>query len=271
MPTPSEPRVGLSTTTTQSENAAARAFVYRFLAKGFEYPDMEGWRWLCHPSTRQTLEQAVVEAFSGANGLAACCVSLVSRFSDEKFENFKDDHTLLFGHTVRGSCPAHETEYGDIKADPLFLPHRIADLGAFYRAFGLESVENAHERMDHISVECEFMAVLAAKEAYALSNRLEEDKLALCLDAQRKFLREHLGRWMPALSRRLSRANENGILGAMGDFGNPWIVSDCARANVPCGSGDMILRPVDETAETFAGPCGATNAAAGLCSTEVET
>ena len=61
----------------------------------------------------------------------------------------------------------NEIEYGDAQADPLFQPHRLADLAAFYRAFGLELAADAAERQDHLCIELEFMSVLAAKEGYA--------------------------------------------------------------------------------------------------------
>jgi hypothetical protein len=91
-------------------------------------------------------------------------------------------------HAARGRCPLNEIEYGDIKADPLFQPHRLADLAAFYRAFGLEVAEDADERHDHICLELEFMCVLAAKEAYALEHQLDAEVLTLCRDAQKRFL-----------------------------------------------------------------------------------
>ena len=71
---------------------------------------------------------------------------------------------------------------------------RLADLAAFYHAFGLEVAEDAGERHDHLCLELEFMCVLAAKEAYAHEHQLDAEQLAQCRDAQKTFLREHLGR-----------------------------------------------------------------------------
>ena len=62
-------------------------------------------------------------------------------FLPDGFDSFLNAYLAAFGHAARGSCPLNEIEYGDIKADPLFQPHRLADLAAFYRAFGLEVAE----------------------------------------------------------------------------------------------------------------------------------
>ena len=48
------------------------------------------------------------------------------------------------------------------------------------------------------------MSVLTAKAAYAIEHQLEDGQLALGRDAQKKFLREHLGRWTPAFTRSCS-------------------------------------------------------------------
>jgi TorA maturation chaperone TorD len=134
--------------------------------------------------------------------------SLINALQPAAFESFLNAYLAAFGHAARGSCPLNEIEYGDIKADPLFQPHRLADLAAFYRAFGLEVAEDAGERQDHICLELEFMCVLAAKEAYAHEHQLDSDQLAQCRDAQKKFLREHLGRWTPAFRPPPGRRDE---------------------------------------------------------------
>ncbi|MEK7714464.1 MAG: molecular chaperone TorD family protein, partial [candidate division NC10 bacterium] len=98
----------------------------------------------------------------------------------------------FFGHTARGEAPPYETEYGE---DSLFQPQReMSDLGAFFRAFGLRVSADARERPDHIACECEFLLVLARKEARALALEAEPTREATCR-AARVFLRHHQGRW----------------------------------------------------------------------------
>ena len=254
------------------DTALARAFSYRLLAKAFEDPELDGWHWLSSPSTKSALWTAVQTMAPDVPAAFACTAAeLADRFTPDAFDSFHDSFVTCFGHTVRGACPVNEIEYGDIKADPLFQPHRLADLGAFYAAFGLEMAPDAAERQDHISIELEFMSVLAAKEAYALEHQLDDEQAAICREAQKKFLREHLGRWTPAFTRRLARMADDTALGALANFMREFITEDCARFQVTPGSEDLLLRPIDEASESLCASCGITNLPPGATSSPVES
>jgi DMSO reductase family type II enzyme chaperone len=234
--------------------AMARCFLYRFLAKAFEDPTLEGWQWLCASGTRAALSSAANVALPcDANPRDACPILV-----PEQFDQFHSDYLAAFGHAARGSCPLNEIEYGDIKADPLFQPHRLADLAAFYRAFGLEVAAGAAERHDHICLELEFMCVLAAREAYALEHQADEESLQSGHDVQRKFLREHLGRWLPAFTRRLASTIGSGALATIAGFARHFVLEECARFGVVSGSEDLLLRPADEEAGNLCASCGLT-------------
>jgi DMSO reductase family type II enzyme chaperone len=249
-----ENRAPAATLQSSIDTAVARTFLYRFLARVFEDPEPEGWQWLCHDETRRSL-QAAMSAIHSAH-FAKCAEPLIDRLDAADFDDFAASHLACFGHTVRGDCPMNEIEYGDLKADPLFQPHRLADLAAFFAAFGLEVTPDAAERIDHISIELEFMSVLAAKEAYAIEHQFDEDNLDVLRDAQRNFLREHLGRWTPAFSRRLARMAEGTLLGAAAGLLGEFIRHECARLGVAAGSADLLLRPVDEAMERLCDSCG---------------
>ena len=135
----------------------------------------------------------------------------------------------------------------------------LADLAAFYRAFGLEVAGDAGERHDHLCLELEFMCVLAAKEAYALEHQLDADQLAQGRNAQKKFLREHLGRWAPAFARRLAAATNEPALRALAEFTRAFVESECVRFGVNPGSEELSLRPVDEAADRACDSCGIHN------------
>ncbi len=238
---------------TAIDLAVARSFLHRLLALAFADPTPEAWRWLADAPTLAFVRSSaqVLDA-----PLADSAQVLADSLRPDAFELFLDAYLATFGHAARGSCPLNEIEYGDIKADPLFQPHRLADLAAFYRAFGLEVTEDAGERHDHICLELEFMCVLAAKEAYALEHQLDADQLAQCRDAQRKFLREHLGRWTPAFARRLAAATNDLALRALAEFTRAFVESECSRFGVNPGSEELSLRPVDEAADRMCDSCG---------------
>lgn len=158
-------------------------------------------------------------------------------------ERLEADHRRLFGHTVRGVVPPYETEYGE---DSVFLPiQEMSDLGAFFRAFGLALRPESHERIDHISCQCEFMLFLARKEAYCL----EREQRAILEDtrrAARLFLRDHLGRFAPALGARLAREDPGGFYGALGELLAAFVARECGQAGVPAGPPVLRLRSASE-------------------------
>jgi TorA maturation chaperone TorD len=241
-------------TASSADSALARAFIHQFLARAFDYPAAATWAWLCQVTVRDTMSaarQSLAEDGDGESPLK----HLLDALRPDGFEAFHDDYIAAIGHAARGSCPPNEIEYGDLKADPLFQPHRLADLAAFYRAFGLELGPEAGERHDHVSAELEFMGVLAAQEAQLRPQAGAGEALAVCLDAQRKFLREHLGRWTPAFTRRLHRAVGDGALGRLALFTLAFIEAECGRAGVQPGSTDLLLRPADDGAALCEG-CG---------------
>lgn len=241
------------------DTAVARSFLYQFLAHAFEDPVMETWSWLTKTETRAALHSALSAVTGAATQLEKSAITLTDSLRPDRFEPFQVAYVTAFGHAARGDCPLNEIEYGDLKADPLFQPHRLADLAAFYRAFGLEVADGAGERPDHIGMELEFMSALAAKEAYAYEHQLDDDQRALCRDAQKKFLREHLGRWSPAFARRLARAATDDALAALAEFTRDFIAADCVRFGLTAGSEDLLLRPVDEAAESLCNSCGLQN------------
>lgn len=242
------------------DSALARSFIYQLIARAFETPELETWQWLTQSSTRSAFWSAIQANSSVSESqMTRTGAELLARLVPGEFEAFRDEHVKCFGHAARGDCPINEIEYGEVKADPLFQPHRLADLGAFYAAFGLELAADAAERQDHISMELEFMSVLAAKEAYAFDHRLDRENIVLGREAQRKFLREHLGRWSIAFAHRLARMSEGTSLGALSNFTREFIVSECLRFGLTPGSEEQLLRPIEPAAESICASCGIKN------------
>lgn len=236
--------------------AVARSFIYRLIAKAFEDPTPEGWATLAASGCQASFSAAIAALSGGFPALADVARGFAAAFREEAFEEFHAAYLSAFGHAARGSCPLNEIEYGDIKADGLYQPHRLADLAAFYHAFGLELAAEAAERHDHLCLELEFMCVLAGKEAYALEHQLDADELEIGREAQKKFLHEHLGRWAPAFSRRLAIQAAGTPLAAAAALLRIFLEAECARFDVAPGSEDLLLRPVEEASESLCASCG---------------
>lgn len=237
--------------------AVARSYLYRFLALGLEYPSIGTFDALGEVGESAAYANAIgALVLAGYGGLAEAAGGLKLRLDTEKYAHFRDAYLAAFGHAARGSVPMNEIEYGDLKADMLIQPHRLADVAAFYRAFGVQLDSSATERVDHVCVELEFMSVLAAKEASALEGDGSDEHLQICRHAQKEFLREHIGRWGIAFGVRLASSDPDGIHGAVGKLLQVFLKEDCAKFSVRSGSPDLVLRNVDETAESNCDGCG---------------
>ncbi|MDA2913506.1 molecular chaperone TorD family protein [Acidobacteriia bacterium AH_259_A11_L15] len=123
----------------------------------------------------------------------------------------------LFGLTaVSPCCPACEVEY-EPSTELSHRSQRLADVAAFYNGFGLQVAGRAGERLDHITVEAEFLYILLAKEAAARQSGNQEGA-EVCRDARGKFFQEHVGWWLPAFARVLRRAAPAGYYRELASF-----------------------------------------------------
>jgi DMSO reductase family type II enzyme chaperone len=232
------------------EVALARSAAHGLLAQAFRYPGAGHWslladgeRWKAWPEILNRERPQVGDALRRLRD------HVLSPDAERSFsiESTQAAFSRLFGHAVKGACPTYELEYG---AGEVFQRvARLADLNGFYSAFGLVLKNDAHERADHVSVEFEFMSVMAAKEAYA-EQRDEREGLETVRTAAGRFLEEHLGGWLPSLARRVSDTDPGGFYGTLGEFAARFIQSECESYGVSAGPRLLELRSVDDEAET---------------------
>ena len=163
-----------------------RAKAYYFFSHALLYPD-ENW-----------IEDApLLEGI-----LSDLEVPCDGPFAPVTLEALQAQHRQIFGLT--GSL-FYETELG--------LPHEfrqsqeLADIAGFYQAFGFQTGGAVRERPDHLATELEFMYLLALKEAYAVVNSMPQ-QAEICVDAERKFTQDHLGRWIRSFCRSLERSTD---------------------------------------------------------------
>ena len=239
MPTPSR--------ADEAELALLRSGVYGELALGFGPPAEAAP--LASPERARTLACALQELGAGAPFAPPA----------EKVQGLGERHAALFGHTVRGRVCAYETEYGP-EGGPFRQPMELSDLGAFFAAFGLRPRPEERDRADHVSCECEFMAFLARKEAFALE-REDERMLEQTRKGQRLFLRDHLGRFAAALGTRLGREDPEGFYGALGGALRGFLTAECERLGVRADPEGLRLRPAEDDGVPMA--CGNCAAAPG--------
>jgi TorA maturation chaperone TorD len=133
---------------------------------------------------------------------ALAAIEHLEAFNHSTVQRLNFEHDSVFGHTISAECPPYETQYG---AGIIFAQtQRLGDVTAFYRAFAMQIAPGAHERQDHVSVELEFMSVLAFREAVAIIEQ-EGQHVSEVRDAARKFLLDHLAPWALSFAERLGR------------------------------------------------------------------
>ena len=221
--------------------ALARATLYSALALGFRSPTEE-------TITRLGSQDAVAALASAAALLdptrefdLAAVSSLLTPYSS--LLTLAEAHRALFGHTASAAVPPYETEYGN---EALFQqPQELGDLMGFYNAFGLTLNCAAHERLDHISCECEFLSFLALKEAYVLEQGDKETRGEIN-KAQRLFLKDHLGRFLPTFTQKLSDADPSGFYAELAQLCLSFTTQESARFSIPLGGANLTLRPADD-------------------------
>ncbi|MFO0792840.1 MAG: molecular chaperone TorD family protein [Candidatus Brocadiaceae bacterium] len=196
------------------ENLLTRSMMYQVLSGCFIYPAEKNLASLKSPDF-EVFKTDLVQCFSSAdNGaeLKKGLDKLQELLCGTPISELQKLYQRLVGHTISKDCPLFETQYG--AADVFQQTHELADIQGFYKAFGLDSSDVEKERCDHVSVELEFMHFLLYKQAYALENHGEE-KAMICLDAQKKFLKEHIGKWVPLFTILFCRKAGDGFYYAL--------------------------------------------------------
>jgi TorA maturation chaperone TorD len=196
-------------------------------------------------------ERARTKLSAAAKSLDQVEALVASECVNWQLSDLQAEHRRVFSNVITLDCPPYETLFGN---DHVFgQAHVMGDIAGYYRAFGVELSKDIHERMDHLSVELEFMHFLAYKESYARCHD-GVDKTQIVVDAQKKFVKEHIGRWVPLFCRMLVKKADSGFFRHMADFGSDWMDFEAAYLGVtPQPYSEADYRPA-----TFNAPEGQT-------------
>jgi len=164
---------------TATAGGVGLAALWRLLSLGFASP------------TSETL--AEVELL--ADGLAATGgpaeVEDVLRLARESVD---EELSAQFSRLFRGTVVVSPYE-GSYELDPIRQGRQMADVAAFYRAFGAEAHGPSAERPDFVGCELEFLSFLELR--YVTAVEAEEDGADLVDEIRASFLADHAGRWLP--------------------------------------------------------------------------
>ncbi len=189
----------MTSTPGLADVAEARRAAYGLLASLFLYPDGKAVERALALADELRRESELIRPFPFFRSMR----SILDRLGREAGTGLEEEYADLF--LLGGSrppCPLYESAY----VDPIGFDRGLvaAEVEQAYAAAGVALAPSAAgELPDHVALELEFVSLLCAGEAEAWSARLPE-RAAEILNGERTFLDGHLGRWFPALARRVS-------------------------------------------------------------------
>lgn len=174
--------------------AMYRSAVYEALSLGFAYPEA---------SVRERLvillEDMLDFEVEVDPEMRARVGELLAALEATDLVEHGVEYNRLFDQSAL--CSPFETEY---EADPFAKARQLADISGFYGAFGMDVARERPTMQDYIGSELEFMSLLSRNEAYATARHWTRRR-EVTIDAERTFLRDHLGRWERTLCADLER------------------------------------------------------------------
>jgi TorA maturation chaperone TorD len=189
-----------------AKSAMERSRLFGFLATIFRRePSAE---FLCHLNTPELLV-----SFTGAG------IDLGDEFGTGKFADLAEDlaveYTRLFLGPGKHISP-HESVQLKRGSGILWGPETSAVRHA-YRAAGFDMGEAETDIPDHLSVELDFLALLAREESQAWEGQ-DHDRTAKFLQLQHSFISDHLGKWAARFCAKVKEEAEFSFYPAFADL-----------------------------------------------------
>lgn len=169
--------------------------------------------------------------------------------SESALDDLRSDYIDIFDRSKELN-PLYETEYGRERA--MFKAKELSDIAGFYRAFGFEmgADDGPRDMVDHVAVEFEFYSLMGMKQEH-LADAGDHVGVEIVHDARKKFLTDHLGRFVRSIGERPGvRSNEFyreaidwcasvvdaevRLMGVRPDTAT-WFSSQAEKENVCCG------------------------------------
>lgn len=192
------------------ESSGAREDFCRFLAACYYQPGPEFAEERLFDSLHDAAVRIEPDLAEGARRLGAA-------FASEGPEQLLLDYTRLF----LGPVNILAKPYGSVWLEPEagLMQDSTMAVSALYAEGGFEIAEDFRELPDHIAAELEFLYLLLFRQNEARRTRARE-ALDAARGLQRRFLAEHLGRWVGPFTAAVRRGAQSAFyreLGALTD------------------------------------------------------
>ena len=229
---------------SEIDQLLARSFIYQMISFLLRPPSPETDDFQMAEEAPECRKAIDALDFPQKSHLKNSLELLIQSLQQITSQQWLSSYQTCFGHTAYGPVPIYELEYGEEHSHR--QPQQLADISAFYHAFGLKMNEKVYERVDHAAVECEFMQYILLKEAYALTYG-QEEKALICRGASERFLRDHLGLWVPSFCLKLAQYDRYPFMKNTAHFVLNFISQDCQKFGITPGPADLPLRAVVES------------------------
>ncbi|QPJ65519.1 MAG: hypothetical protein G3M78_08980 [Candidatus Nitrohelix vancouverensis] len=186
----------------------ARGRIYDILSHGFSYP----WnRKFFRPKSLLEPMDVVLLGEEDWKSLKGIVDGYANYLPSMTIKQVQSEYINVFGHAVSMECPPYEMQYGT-EGGIQSQTDVLIQLGGFYETFGFEMPRNrSKERVDHISNELAFMSYMCFRMAYGVQNDHDERKIGVLQSGMKKFIRNHVGRWLPLFCIFAARKAERGL------------------------------------------------------------
>jgi len=180
--------------------AKQRSSIYGLLATAFrQEPSGDFLRQVKEPGFRSVLEDMGVQWPE----------EFLERPEEETLDELSVEYARLFLGPGRHISPHESVHYQPEGGGTAQLWGKATvQVKKFVESAGFRYTPEYKGLPDHISVELEFMGQVIARESQAWEEG-DEEKASYCLDMERKFLEQHLSRWIPDFCDRVSDETES--------------------------------------------------------------
>jgi DMSO reductase family type II enzyme chaperone len=217
--------------TPTRDMALARSQVYGLLARALSHPDDDLLASLSDGSFADDLSAALAvfqtSEVSETSEVWKTWLAALREAAGREAPDLARQYLILFGPSYFTGQSPYETAY--LEQQIFQKMQQMADIAGFYRAFGVEAA--SIERPDFLATELEFLHFLAYREAWARETG-RVDGADICWNAQRSFLRDHLGRWAPLFCTRLAQEADAPVYATVGALAAAYVAYDAACLGV---------------------------------------
>jgi TorA maturation chaperone TorD len=202
---------------SEVKRIAARADLCRLLAACYYQPGPEFAEERVFDSMRTAAAEVDAE-------LVALAQAMAEAFDAQPLEELQIDYTRLFLNPTGPLASPYESAWLAGR-DPMFVGEITQSVLDSYRQGGYDVDLSFRDLPDHIAAELEFLYTLVFLEARAAASGNDAER-AEAIDLRRRFVEQHLGRWIGPFAEALRSGGETALYRTLADVTERFVRSE---------------------------------------------